>query len=152
MWWVKISEENSEVVWTTLPRYALLNSHEEQVFGLYLVGTSFSSQTVRCWAAGVDCPQPEEKGATEDEMVGWHHWLSGHECEQTLGESEGQRNLASCSPWGHKEVDTTERQNNETHTKWTLNFKAASVWLKHCFLMEGIHGWKSFHRTFFSPL
>ena len=62
-------------MWTTLPRYALLNSHEDQAFGLYLVGTSFSSQTVRCWAAGVDtiCPQPEEKGATEDEMVGWHH-------------------------------------------------------------------------------
>ena len=62
-------------MWTTLPRYALLNSHEDQAFGLYLVGTSFSSQTVRCWAAGVDpiYPQPEEKGATEDEMVGWHH-------------------------------------------------------------------------------
>ena len=44
----------------------------------------------------------------EDEMVGWHHWLNGHEFEQTLGDSEGQGGLACCSPWGHKESDTTE--------------------------------------------
>ena len=49
----------------------------------------------------------EEKGATGDEMVGWHHWLNGHEFEQTLGESEGQWILACCSPWGHKESDMT---------------------------------------------
>ena len=41
---------------------------------------------------------PEEKGATEDEMVGWHHRLNGHEFEQTLGDSEGQGSLACCSP------------------------------------------------------
>ena len=41
----------------------------------------------------------KEKGTTEDEMVGWHHWLDGHEFEQTLGNSEGQRGLACCSPW-----------------------------------------------------
>ena len=50
----------------------------------------------------------EEKGATETEVVGWHHWLNGHEFEQTLGDSEGQRSLACCSPWGHKESDTTD--------------------------------------------
>ena len=44
---------------------------------------------------------------TEDEMVGWHHRLNGHESEQTLGYSEGQRSLACCSPWGHKESNTT---------------------------------------------
>ena len=49
----------------------------------------------------------EEKGVTEDEMVGWHHWLNGHEFEQTQGDSEGQRSLACCSPWGHKASDTT---------------------------------------------
>ena len=43
----------------------------------------------------------------EDEMVGWHHRLNGHEFEQILGASEGQGSLASCSPWGHKESDTT---------------------------------------------
>ena len=44
----------------------------------------------------------EEKGTTEDEMVGWHHWLNGHELEQTLGDSEGQGSLACCSPWGRR--------------------------------------------------
>ena len=42
----------------------------------------------------------EEQGMTEDEMVGWHHWLDGHEFEQTPGDSEGQGSLACCSPWG----------------------------------------------------
>ena len=45
-------------------------------------------------------------------MVGWHHQLDGHEFEQALGGGEGQRNLACCSPWGHKELDMTERLNN----------------------------------------
>ena len=41
-------------------------------------------------------------------MVGWHHRLDGHEFEQILGDSEGQESLVSCSPWGRKELDTTE--------------------------------------------
>ena len=45
-------------------------------------------------------------------MVGLHHRLNGHEFEQTLGDSEGQGSLACCSPWGNKELDTTERLNN----------------------------------------
>ena len=49
----------------------------------------------------------EEKEVTEDEMVGWHHQLNGHEFEQTLGDSEGQRSQAWCSSWGHKESDMT---------------------------------------------
>ena len=49
---------------------------------------------------------------TEDEMVGWHHRLSGHEFEQNLGDSEGQGSLMSCTPWGHKQLDTTEQLNN----------------------------------------
>ena len=44
-------------------------------------------------------------GATEDEMIGWHHRLNGYEFEQTLGDSEGQGSLACHSPWGHKESD-----------------------------------------------
>ena len=44
---------------------------------------------------------------TEDEMVGWHHQLGGHESEQPPGDSEGQRSLVCCSPWGHKESNTT---------------------------------------------
>ena len=53
-----------------------------------------------------------EKGMTEDEMVGWHHQLNGHEFEQAPGDGEGQGSLTCCSPWGHKESDMTERLNN----------------------------------------
>ena len=60
--------------------------------------------------AGKDWRQ-EEKGATEDVMVGWHHWLDEHEFEQTPGFGDGQENLACCSSWGLKELDTTERLN-----------------------------------------
>ena len=57
----------------------------------------------------------EEKGMTEDEMVGWHHWLNGHEFEQAPGDSEGQGSLAWCSPWGHKELDMTSWLNNKNN-------------------------------------
>ena len=46
---------------------------------------------------------------TEDELVGWHHRLNGHDFQQALGVGDGQGNLMCCSPWGHKELDTTER-------------------------------------------
>ena len=45
---------------------------------------------------------------TENEMIGWHHQLSGHEFEQTLGDTEGEGSLVFCSPWGFKDSDTTE--------------------------------------------
>ena len=61
--------------------------------------------------AGKDWRQ-EEKGITEDEMVGWHHWLKGDEFEQALGDVEGQGSLACCSPRGCKELDTTEQLSN----------------------------------------
>ena len=57
----------------------------------------------------------EEKGMTQDEMVGWHHWLNGHEFGWTPGVDDGQRGLACCHSWGHKELDTTEQLN------WTVN-------------------------------
>ena len=60
--------------------------------------------------AGKDWRQ-EEKGTTEDEMVGWHHWFDGCVFEQALGICEGQGGLACCSPWGCKESDTTEQLN-----------------------------------------
>ena len=53
----------------------------------------------------------EEKGMTEDEMVGLHHWLDGYEFEQALGVGDGQGGLACCSPWDCKELDTTEWPN-----------------------------------------
>ena len=57
----------------------------------------------------------EEKGTTEDEMIGWHHQLDGHAFEQGLGVGDGEGSLACCSPWGLKESDTTERLN------WTVS-------------------------------
>ena len=69
------------------------------------------------WLIGKD-PDPrkdwgqEEKRETEDKMVGWHHWLNGHESEQTPGDSEEQGSLAYCSLWNHKESDTTEWLSN----------------------------------------
>ena len=53
----------------------------------------------------------EEKGTTEDEMVGWHHQLDGHKFEQALWVGDGQGSLACCSPWGHKKLDMTEQLN-----------------------------------------
>ena len=60
--------------------------------------------------AGKDWKQ-ERKVLTEDEMVGWHHRLDGHEFEQGPGVGDGQVNLACCSSWDHKESDTTEQLN-----------------------------------------
>ena len=61
--------------------------------------------------AGKDWGQ-EEKGTTEEEMVGWNHQLNGHKSEQISGDSERQGRLACCSPWDHKESDTTWWLNN----------------------------------------
>ena len=58
----------------------------------------------------------EEKGMTEDEMVGWHHRLDGHEFEEALGIGDGQGSLVCCSPWGCKELDMTEPLN------WTNSY------------------------------
>ena len=83
----------------------------------------------------------EEKGMTEDEMVGWHHWLDGHEFEQVLGVADGQGSLACCSPWGRKESGTNEwlnwtelekgnSQNSETGTRSLthyMHFEITSV-------------------------
>ena len=53
----------------------------------------------------------EEKGTKEDEITGWHHWLNGHTFEYAPGVGDGQGGLVCCSPWGRKELDTTERLN-----------------------------------------
>ena len=65
--------------------------------------------------AGKDWGQ-DEKGMTENEVVGWHHQLNGHEFEQTLEDSEGQGSLVCCSSWGCKELDTTEWLNSSNYT------------------------------------
>ena len=50
----------------------------------------------------------------EDEIIGWHHLLNGNEFEQSLGDDDRQGSLTCCSPWGHKELDTTERLNHNS--------------------------------------
>ena len=72
-----------------------------------------------CWEG----LKAEKKGMTKDEMVGWYHQLSGHEFEWTLGVGDGQGGQACCSPWGCKELDTTERLNwselnRHIHNSW----------------------------------
>ena len=68
----------------------------------------------------------EEKGMTEDEMVGWHHSLNGHEFEQTPGVGKGQGNLTCCSPCGCKESDTTCKESDTT--EWLKNDKLLIRW------------------------
>ena len=71
---------------------------------------------VKSWHTGKDPGtgkdwRQEEKGTTEDEMVGWHYWLDGRESEQALGVGDGQGSLVCCSPWGCRELDMTEWPN-----------------------------------------
>ena len=72
----------------------------------------------------------EEKGMTEDETTGWHHWFNGLELGQTLRVGEGQGCLACCSPWGHEESDTTWWLNNNSSAsdKKTSSSEAKSHW------------------------
>ena len=68
---------------------------------------------VKSWLIGKDSDAgrdwgQEEKGTTEDDMAGWHHWLDGCESEWTPGVGDGQEGLACCNSWGRKELDTTE--------------------------------------------
>ena len=79
--------------------------------------------------AGRDWGQ-EEKGTTEDEMAGWHHWFDGHEFGWTPGVGDGQGGLA-CNSWGHKESDTTEWLNwTDSYTIYWINLKMTrNKWL-----------------------
>ena len=67
------------------------------------------------WGHWVLVRRWEEKGMTEDEVVGWHHRLNRHESEPAPGGGDGQGSLAYCSPWGRKELDMTEQLNRTEH-------------------------------------
>ena len=75
-----------------------------------------------CW----ERLKAEENGVAEDEIVGWHQWLNGHEFEQTLGDGEGLGSLACCSPWSPR-VGTTEQLNN-SNVKIIARKTASQVW------------------------
>ena len=87
--------------------------------------------------AGKDWGQ-EEKGMTEDEMAGWHHWLDGHGFGWTLGVGDRQSGLACCGSWGCKELDTTEQLNwtelsgsdNPVTIKPSLKWPVLQCWLR----------------------
>ena len=100
---------NQSILKEISPKYSL----EGLMLKLKLHSFDHLMQRADIWKdpdAGKDWRQ-EEKGMTEDEMVGWHHWLDGHEFEQSPGVGDRQENLACCSPWGRKELDMTERLN-----------------------------------------
>ena len=84
------------------------------------------SPHAKCWLIGKDSDAgrdwgQEEKGTTEDEMAGWHHWLDGRESEWTPGVGDGQRGLACCNSWGRQESVRTERLNwTEVIERWTV--------------------------------
>ena len=80
--------------------------------------------------AGRDWRQ-EEKGSTEDEMSGWHHWRDGHEFEWTLGVGDWQGGLVCCDSWGCKESDTTEQLNwRLPESKPFCETTSATFWMK----------------------
>ena len=103
---------------------------------LFFGGTHVEAETPVLWPpdekswliwkdldAGKDWGQ-EEKGMTEDEMLGWHHWLDGHGFGWTPGIGDGQGGLAWCSSWGHQESNMTEQLN------WTeLNLMHICIWM-----------------------
>ena len=82
---------------------------------------------------------------TKDEMVGWHHQLNGHEFEQTLGNGNGQRSLAYCSPWGHKKSDMIAHEQQKIQwciLNWILDqnkdisVKTADIWVNSVVLYQ----------------
>ena len=98
---------NQSILKETSPGYSL----EGLMLRLKL---QYFGHLMRSWLIGKDPDAgrdwgQEEKGTTEDEMAGWHHWLDAHEFEWTAGVGDGQGGLACCDSWGRKESDTTER-------------------------------------------
>ena len=79
----------------------------------------------------------EEKGTIEDEMVGWHHWLAGHELEQTLGIGDGQGSLTCCSPWGHRVGHDWATELNWTDWHQIVGTSLAVQWLRSMHQLQG---------------
>ena len=92
---------NQSILKEISPEYSLEGQMlKDQYFG-HLIWRTDSLEKMKDW-------RQEEKGMTEDEIVGWHYWLNGYDFEQVLGVDDGQGSLACCSPWGCKEPDMTE--------------------------------------------
>ena len=115
-------------------------------FFFFYWSISWSSNTLATWCKELthwkrpwcweDWMQ-EEKGTTEDEMVGWHHQLNEHELEQAPGVGDGQGRLACSSPWGRKESDTTGRLNwTELNNWFTMlsSFSCTAKWISYTYI------------------
>ena len=99
---------------------------------------------VKSWLIGKDSDAgrdrgQEEKGTTEDEMAGWHHWLDGRESGWTPGVGDGQGGLACCNSWGGKESDVTEQLNwselvNYNYLAWLLAYKVLKWTYVHLYI------------------
>ena len=119
---------NKHILLHLIKKCKIRNSHCSLIFDMKHIMCLSSCEELThwkrlwCWR---DWGQ-EEKGTTEDEMAGWHHWLGGHESEWTPGVGDGQGGLACCDSWGRKESDTTERLN------WTelKGLKGDTTWLR----------------------
>ena len=126
--WTVVLEKTLRVPWTA-------RSSNQSILKEIILGflwkewcLSWNSSTfpphVRSWLIGKDSDAgrdwgQEEKGMTEDEMAGWHHWLDECESEWTPGDGDGQGGLACCASWCHKESDTTEWLNwTELIAEW----------------------------------
>ena len=99
---------------------------------LKLLSSSSRPPHAKSWLTGKDSDAgrdwgQEEKGMTEDEMAGWHHWVDGREFEWTPGVCDGQGGLACCNSWCRKELDTTERLNWCLGCKDSLTCKSVNV-------------------------
>ena len=112
-----------------IPSKALWSSWAQRLTPISLItGNSLHSATMTFpelqWANSTSCEfKKEEEGTTEDEMVGWHHPLSGYEFEWALGVGDGQGSLECCSPWGCKESDMTKWLN------WTEDILRQGIFL-----------------------
>ena len=101
MWNTGLVESNQSILKEIYPEYSFGKTAAEAEVPI------FWPLDVKSWLIGKDSDagkdwRQEEKVVTEDEMVWWHHWVNGHEFEQTLGDSEGQGNLMCYSPWGRR--------------------------------------------------
>ena len=103
-----VRRSNQSILKETIPKYSLEELMLKlQYFGHLVWRVKSLEKTLMLGNI-----EGKGQGVAEHEMFGWHHWLNGHESEQTTGDSEGQESLVCCSLWGHKESDTIERLNN----------------------------------------
>ena len=113
---------NQSILKEISPEYSLVRlmlKLKLQYFG-HLIKEPTHRKRPRCW----ERLRAGGEGDDEDEMVGWHHWFDGREFEQTPGVGDGEGSLVCCSPWGHKELDTTEQLNRlMSILNWLRNVK-----------------------------